>query len=83
MTYKNLGHETLWQDVIVLCPFAHDFIIHGILSGFKSAGKQKGRYPNKAQDIAHEWCCLFLKVKVLVISGISFLASFLIAGALA
>ncbi len=47
MNYKNLGNERLRKDVVPLCPFAHDFVIHGILSGFKSSGKQRG-YPNLA-----------------------------------
>lgn len=72
MNYNNLGDETLWKDVIVLCPFAHDFIIHGILSGFKSAGKQNGKYPNRAQRVAHFWCCLPLAMKLAVIATTSF-----------
>lgn len=31
MNYDNLGDEQLWVDVVCLCPFAHSFIIHGIL----------------------------------------------------
>jgi hypothetical protein len=34
MNYENLGSERLWVDVVCLCPFAHSFIIHGLLSGF-------------------------------------------------
>ncbi len=71
-TYDNVGDEALWKDVIVLSPFAHDFIIHGILSGFKSAGKQKGKYPNRAQKIAHTWCCLPITMKFAVVITISF-----------
>lgn len=71
-TYKNVGKEELWKDVIVLCPFAHDFIIHGILAGFKSAGKQKGKYPNRLQRIAHAWCCLPLIMKLVTIAATSF-----------
>jgi hypothetical protein len=55
--YKNLGNERLWVDVICLCPFAHSFIIHGILSGFRRTSQQKN-YPNTAQRLAHMWCCL-------------------------
>jgi hypothetical protein len=44
------------EDVIVVCPFAHKFILHGILSGFKRPSQQKS-YPNTAQRLAHYWCC--------------------------
>ena len=57
MNYKNLGDERLWVDVICLSPFAHGFIIHGILSGFRRPSQQKN-YPNTAQRLAHMWCCL-------------------------
>ncbi len=67
--YDNVGKETLWKDVIVLCPFAHDFIIHGILSGFKSAGKQKKKYPNKAQRLVHLWCSIPVWGKTLIIAA--------------
>lgn len=53
--YSNLGQEKLGRDVVPLSRFAHDYIIHGILSSFKSAGKQRG-YPNLAQRLAHWWC---------------------------
>lgn len=56
MNYENLGDERLWVDVIVVCPFTHRFIIHGLLSGFKRPSQQKN-YPNKAQQLAHFWCC--------------------------
>jgi hypothetical protein len=56
MNYDNLGDETLWVDVIVVCPFIHNFIIHGLLSGFKRPSQQKN-YPNAAQRLAHGWCC--------------------------
>jgi hypothetical protein len=56
MNYENLGDETLWVDVIVVCPFVHNFILHGILSGFRRPSQQKN-YPNKAQQLAHFWCC--------------------------
>jgi len=45
MNYKNLGNERLRRDVVPLSPFAHKFVIHGILSCFKPAGQQRG-YPN-------------------------------------
>jgi hypothetical protein len=56
MNYENLGDEELWRDVIVLHPFIHKWIIHGILSGFKRPSQQKS-YPNLAQQAAHAWCC--------------------------
>lgn len=55
MHYRNLGNERLGRDVVPLCPFAHDFVIHGVLAGFKSAGKQRS-YPNLAQKALHFWC---------------------------
>lgn len=56
MNYENLGNETLWVDVIVVCPFVHNFILHGLLSGFRRPSQQKN-YPNTAQRLAHFWCC--------------------------
>ncbi len=56
MNYDNLGSEQLWVDVICLCPFAHSFIIHGILSGFRRPSHHKN-YPKAAQRLAHFWCC--------------------------
>jgi hypothetical protein len=55
MNYDNLGDETLWVDVIVVCPFVHNFILHGLLSGFRRPSQQRN-YPNKAQQLAHFWC---------------------------
>ncbi len=73
MRYANLGQEQIGRDVIPLCRFAHDYIIHGILSGFKSAGKQRG-YPNLAQRLAHLWCIQRLWFKgVLVVSLVCWL----------
>ena len=40
MNYKNLSNERLGRDVVPLSPFAHNFVIHGVLTWFKSAGKQ-------------------------------------------
>lgn len=57
MNYRHLGDEQLWRDVVVLCPFAHSFIIHGILSGFKRPKEQRS-YPNAAQKVAHFWCTM-------------------------
>lgn len=56
MNYNCLGNERLWDDVICLCPFAHTFIIHGLLSGFRRPSQQKN-YPNTSQRLAHAWCC--------------------------
>lgn len=56
MNYENLGSERLWIDVVVLHPFIHKWIIHGILSGFKRPSQQKS-YPNVFQKTAHFWCC--------------------------
>lgn len=71
LNYRNLGNERLRRDVVPLCPFAHDFIIHGILAGFKPAGKQRD-YPNCAQKIIHLWCAqrLWLKWLVILSSGV-------------
>jgi hypothetical protein len=66
MNYENLGNETLWVDVIVVCPFVHNFIIHGLLSGFRRPSQQKS-YPNKAQQLAHFWCCQPVMVRVLFV----------------
>lgn len=66
LNYQNLGNERLRRDVIPVCPFAHDFIIHGVLSGFKPAGKQR-EYPNSAQRLVHLWCAQRLWVKWVVI----------------
>lgn len=56
MNYENLGSEQLWVDVVVLHPWIHKWIIHGLLSGFKRPSQQKN-YPNAAQRLAHFWCC--------------------------
>jgi len=71
--YRNLGNERLRKDVIPLCPFAHDFVIHGILSGFKSAGKQGG-YPNLSQRLVHLWCCQRAWFKVALVVEIVILS---------
>lgn len=57
MNYSNLGREKIYRDVIPLSRFAHSFVIHGILSGFKRPSQQK-KYPNFPQQIAHYWCCI-------------------------
>lgn len=82
MNYNNLGDEQLWKDVVVVSPFAHKWIIHGILSGFKRPRHQKV-YPNKYQQAAHFWCCLPLIIKqflTLVISAfVTFVGSLIFA----
>jgi hypothetical protein len=52
MSQLSRTHRTVLKtgDVICLCPFAHSFIIHGLLSGFKRPSQQR-KYPNKAQAI--------------------------------
>jgi hypothetical protein len=62
MNYENLGSERLWVDVICLCPFAHSFIIHGLLSGFRRPSQQR-TYPNMVQRLAHCWCCIPVLVR--------------------
>jgi len=54
MHYNSLGRERYWFDVLPLCPFAHDGILHGLLSGYRSASQQK-RFPNFAQILVHAW----------------------------
>ena len=52
--YRRLGQERYWWDVLPLCPFAHNWIVHGILSGFRRA-KQQRHFPNCAQKLIHVW----------------------------
>ena len=61
VSYKNFGNEKYKRDIVVLSPFAHKFIIHGVLSGFKRPNEQK-KYPNIFQRIAHLWCQIPLKM---------------------
>ena len=67
LNYKNLGDERLWVDVVCLCPFVHNFIIHGLLSGFRRPSQQKN-YPNTAQRIAHFWCCQPVMIRGLLVT---------------
>lgn len=62
--YLSLGNEKYGDDVLVSWTWFHNWVIHGILSGFKSAGKQ-GDYPNKAQRLVHSWGRLPYRVKQL------------------
>ena len=66
MNYRNLGNERLWVDVICLSTFAHSFIIHGILSGFRRPSQQKN-YPNTAQRLAHMWCCIPVVIRMALV----------------
>jgi hypothetical protein len=70
MNYSNLGNERLWVDVICLSPFAHSFIIHGILSGFRRPSQQK-KYPNTGQRLAHAWCCLPVMIRLVLMVAIA------------
>ena len=53
--YKTLGHERLWWDVVPLSIFAHQHIVHGVLSLYKRPSQQKV-YPNLCQRLFHAWC---------------------------
>ena len=75
MNYKNLGYERLGRDVVPLSPFAHNFVIHGVLAGFKSAGKQ-GNYPNILQRTVHFWCNQRLWFKVLLLFSVLFAGAY-------
>jgi hypothetical protein len=74
MNYDNLGSEQLWIDVIVLHPWIHKWIIHGILSGFKRPSQQKN-YPNATQRLAHFWCCtpVVIRVALVALLGVNLL----------
>ena len=67
--YRNLGNERLRRDVLPVSKFAHEWIIHGLLSGGKSAGQQR-RYPNMAQKLVHEWMRLGLWLKGALVLGL-------------
>ncbi len=71
MNYRHLGSEVLGRDVIPLSRFAHRHVIHGLLGGFKPAGKQR-HFPNLAQRLAHWWCvqrCWFKAVLGIMVLG--------------
>jgi hypothetical protein len=67
--YRNLGHERLGRDVLPLSKFAHEKIIHGLLSWGKSAGQQR-YYPNLVQCLVHEWMKQRLWFKSLLVLGL-------------
>ncbi len=76
MQYRNFGgKEQFGRDVVALSPFAHDWVIHGILSFWLKPGQQRG-YPNFFQRVAHCWCLLSTPLKFVVASlifvGVSF-----------
>jgi hypothetical protein len=73
--YKNLGYERLGRDVVPLSPFAHNFVIHGVLAGFKSAGKQRS-YPNLLQRTVHFWCNQRLWFKLLLFLSVLFAGAY-------
>lgn len=55
MHYGCLGDERWRRDVVILSHFAHDQVIHGLLSGWKRPQQQRV-YPNFWQRLAHAWC---------------------------
>jgi hypothetical protein len=69
LNYRNLGSEKLGRDVLPISKFAHQWIIHGLLSRFKSPGEQRG-YPNLAQRLLHYWMNHRLWVKRLLLVGL-------------
>lgn len=80
MHYENQGAELYGRDVIILSKFAHKYIIHGICSGFKSAGKQKTPYPNLAQRMLHGWCVQATVIKLQYLMLWKFLLSVSVIG---
>lgn len=79
--YKNLGNEMYWRDVLCLCPFAHDVIIHKWLSGGKRP-KDQDVYPNRSQKLFHAYCRLPVPAKYCVIAALFGLAGYLSSGVL-
>ncbi len=65
--YKRGTNVRLNKDVIVLCPFAHQFMFHCLLSGGKRTVGEQKVFPNFAQAFAMEWCIMpgFLKTIIL------------------
>lgn len=78
LDYINLGEEQYGRDVLASSKWFHNLVIHGVLSGFKSAGKQ-GDYPNRAQKIVHAWGRLPYKVKQVSLWGFLLLGTYGIA----
>jgi hypothetical protein len=76
--YRHLQSERYGRDVLIVSPFAHRVIIHGVLSGFKRAAEQR-HYPNTPQRIVHLFCRLPVPVKfaayVIAIGVIAFIIS--------
>lgn len=59
--YKRQGCEAWNRDVLVLSPLAHDFIFHGVASGFKRRTRQQKDFPNPVQRTLN-WYCRFIGV---------------------
>jgi hypothetical protein len=56
--YKRQGQELWNRDVVVLCPFAHEFIFHWLLSAGKRRVRYQKNFPNTAQRVMNWWCRL-------------------------
>ncbi len=54
--YRRQGREFWNRDVIVLSPFAHDFIFHWLVSGGKRKVRYQKDFPNIAQRSLNWWC---------------------------
>ncbi|ETR71251.1 MAG: hypothetical protein OMM_08244 [Candidatus Magnetoglobus multicellularis str. Araruama] len=50
--YNNITKEIYLRDIVIIGPFVHSLVVHGILSGFKRPSQQKN-YPNSLQSIVH------------------------------
>jgi hypothetical protein len=50
--YRRQGGESWNRDVIVLSPYAHDFVFHWLLSGGKRKIRHQKDFPNLAQRSA-------------------------------
>lgn len=77
--YKTLGHERLWWDVLPLSDFAHHWVVHGLLSGWKKPSQQQ-HYPNPLQSAFHCYCRLmmfFPLIAALVIVAMLAIAAYL------
>jgi len=61
--YRHLQSERYGRDVLIVSPFAHRVIIHGVLSGFRRPSEQVS-YPNTPQRIIHLFCRLPVVIKV-------------------
>jgi len=50
--YRNLGNEKYLRDIIIVGPFMHMTIIHGLLSLWQRPSEQQD-FPNILQDLVH------------------------------